>query len=134
MSKHLESNEFAEQELRSAYLCGCRLLQWMAERLPVDRRSCMMRGMEQVEWYSACSLLVGAGVIDSRLFLRVSLPKALKTLRQHFEELLATIHASELRSGSTSRNEFVETCTYTSRSSRTVSNRTFALRPSSLCP
>lgn len=88
MNRPNDSTEHVEQELRSAYLCGCRLLQWMDGRLPVDRKSCMMRGMEQADWYNACSLMVSAGVIDSRLALLVSMPEAMTQLRLYFDTQL----------------------------------------------
>ncbi len=78
----------AKYELQCQYLCSCRLLQWMAERLPIDRRSSAMRGMKLEDWHGACTMLISAGVINSKLTLQMPMPDALTRLRTHFDEQL----------------------------------------------
>lgn len=77
-----------KQMLQSQYLCSCRLLQWSAERLPIDRRSCAMRGMGFEEWHHACSMLISAGIITSQLLLEMPPSDALHQLRDYFDTLL----------------------------------------------
>lgn len=70
-----------QSALRNASVCSIRLLQWMSERLPIDRESSMMRGMASHEWENAYQLLIAAGVVDSNFVLLMSIPDALSRLR-----------------------------------------------------
>lgn len=80
--------EYAGFELQTVYLCSCRLLQWMAERLPIDRRSSAMRGMDLQDWYKACDLLISIGIINSQLMLQRQIADALPELRQFLKNAL----------------------------------------------
>lgn len=77
--------EYARLELQTVYLCSCRLLQWMTERLPVDRRSSAMRGMGFQDWYNACNLLISIGIINSQLTLQRQITDALPELHQYLK-------------------------------------------------
>lgn len=94
--------------LRLTYLYSCRILQWSAERLPIDRRSCLMRGMPQSDWYRGCNLLISAGVLDSRLAMTDSTSEALAHLKKHYRLLLAEFEQSECESAAESTRKHNE--------------------------
>ena len=77
-----------ERELRKAFLCACRILQWAGERLPVDLASCKMRGMAEPIWDRARILLIDSGAMDAQLSLLVSPTHGQELLQAHFYELI----------------------------------------------
>lgn len=114
MKRFLLSNQFElselseavggdEKTLRNVFMCGFRLLQWLSERLPVDRQSCTMRGMSADDWYNACQLLMSARIIDSNSRLLLPLPHALSRL---WTQLDAALGDTDLRSNSSQKSTF----------------------------